>query len=182
MSDTEWNAWQSSWTGAQGPLPDIRAHALRQRTRHRLGNILFFALMAFGVPANLFLQDDRSTRWIVISWAVALSIAVLWIQRGTALRSGNPREALAFLERRVRAERQGAQIARWAYPPLILFVGIYYRDLFGDDAWIAKAVARGVLLAMIAFTASAPWWIRRFTDRQQAEIDRWRRWMDEQQL
>jgi len=31
-------------------------------------------------------------------------------------------------------------------------------------------------------TFSAPWWVARRNRRHQDEIDRWRRWMDEQHL
>lgn len=96
-------------------------------------------------------------------------------------KSASPREALSFLERRVRVERQGARIFRWAYAAGILLVAIHFRDLFGDE-WTVKLVARSILFVIFALTFSAPWWIRRFTDRQEAEIGRWRRWMDEQQL
>jgi hypothetical protein len=34
----------------------------------------------------------------------------------------------------------------------------------------------------IALTFTAPWWFERIARRRQAEIDQWRRWMDEQSL
>ena len=185
MSDAEWEAWRSKWSSTEGPLPDVRARARQQAARHRRGNIIFFSLMAFGVLANLFGQDDPLVRWLVISWSVVIVAAFLWIQRGPGLtEDATPRETLAFLERRVLIERRSAQVARWVYPPLMLFVAIYYRDLLGegDDAWVAKLVARALVLVIAAIVFSAPWWMRRFTDRQQREIELWRRWMDEQQL
>ena len=182
MNDTEWAAWRANWSDAEGPLPDVRARALAQASRHRRANVLFFSLMATGIGVNLLLQDDLLVRWVVIGFGVSLSIVLGWIQRGAGYRNGSPREALAFLERRARVERQGAQLIRWALPPFILFVAIYYRDLFGHDAWVAKLLARGILLVIAAVLISAPWWMRRLTDRHQAEIDLWRRWMDEQQL
>jgi hypothetical protein len=182
MKDPEWAAWSTNWSGAEGPLPDIRARARAQASRHRRASILFFSLMAAGLGANLVLQDDPIFRWVVIGFGVVLSIVLAWIQRGATYRSGNPREALAFLERRVRVERQGAQVARWAFPPFMLFVAIYYRDLFGHDALVAKLVARGIFVVIAAILISAPWWVRRWEDRQQTEIRLWRSWMDEQQL
>lgn len=185
MSDAEWEAWSSKWSGAGGPLPDVRARARQQERRHLRANLIFWALMFFGVLANLFGQDDPIVRWMLIAWSVVIVAAFLWVQRGSGLsKDPTPRETLAFLERRVRVERRSAQVARWVYPPLMLFVAIYYRDLLGagDDAWVAKLVARALVLALAAVVFSAPWWMRRFTDRQQAEIDLWRRWMNEQQL
>jgi hypothetical protein len=186
MSDAEWEALRSNWTGAEGPLPDVRARALQQSSRHRRANVVFFALMAGGalvtVWAAVVERADPYTCWGLILWGAAVSIGIVWIQRGIRLaKTVNPREALSFLERRVRVERQGAQIFRWAYAAGILFVAIHFRDLFGDE-WRVKLVARCILALIFAFTFSAPWWIRRFTDPQQDEIARLRRWMDEQQL
>ena len=186
MNDAEWDAWSKNWTSAEGPLPDIRVRAIQQASRHRRANRVLFALMAGGCLANAWAatagKADPITCWGLILWGVAVSIGFVWIQRGIRLReTANPREALAFLERRVRVERQGAQILRWAYAVGILCVAVYFRNLFGDE-WLAKLVARFVLFAIFALTFSAPWWVRRFTDRQKAEIDLWRRWMDEQQL
>jgi hypothetical protein len=169
-----------------GPLPDIRARAVHQVSRHRRANLIFLALMASGALANAWEaiagRAEPGSAWSLILWSAALSIGFMWIQRGSRLRrTASPREALAFLEQRVRVERQGAQIVRWGYSACLLFVAIYYRGLFGD-AWLAKLVARLIFLAFFVIAFTAPWWIRRFTARQQAEIDVWRRWMDEQQL
>jgi hypothetical protein len=186
MSDAEWEALRSSWTGAEGPLPDVRTRALQQSSRQRRANVIFFSLLAGGALvdawAAIFERADPYTCWGLILWGAAVSAGFVWIQRGIRLgKTANPREALSFLERRVRVERQGAQIFRWAYAVGIVFVAIHFRNLFGDD-WPVKLVARFILLVIFALTFSAPWWIRRFTDRQQEEIARWRRWMDEQQL
>jgi len=186
MNDSEWEAWQANWTSAGGPLPDVRARAAHQASRHRRANVIFLALMACGALANAWAaiagRAEPISSWILSLWIAAISIGFMWIQRGSRLRRAvSPREALAFLERRVRIERQGAQIVRWGYSACLLFVAIYFRDLFGD-AWLVKLVARLVFLAFFVIALTAPWWMRRFTSRQQAEIDVWRRWMDEQQL
>ena len=181
MGDPEAEAWRSGWTGTEVPLPDIRARVTAQVARHRRANILFFALNAGGVIANLLGQDDPIVRWLIIAWSVVLSVGLLWIQRGIACPpSGSPREALAYLERRIRMGRQGAHLARWMYPPLMIFVAIYYRDLFGEDAIVVKLVLRAMFGALVVGMISAPWWVRRLTAAQQAEINAWRKWLDEQ--
>ena len=182
MSNAEWEAWRSKWTSAEGPLPDIRARALRQASRHRLTSLIFFALLVSGMLSNLLFQDDPLTRWFLILWAIAISIYFVKIYRGIGLgNSGHPREALAFLEKRVRVERQGAWIFGLACAAVMLFVSIRFTELFGPE-WTVKLVARCIMLALAALLFWALWWVRRLADRQQAELDLWRRWLDEQQL
>src|SRR6185295_11122801 len=60
MIDAEWNAWQSSWTGATGPLPDIRTRARKEVRLHRLANVAFFLLMAVALAASTQTFTDRS--------------------------------------------------------------------------------------------------------------------------
>ena len=187
MKDTEWEAWRSKWTGTEGPLPDVRARAVQQASRHRRANRVLFALIAGGALVDLwaliFEEADPILCWALILWGAGVSIGFAWIQRGIRLgEAANPREAVAFLEQRVRVERQGAQLLRWAYAVGTICVAIYFRDLFEADNWPAKLVLRTLTFAAFAMTFSAPWWMRRFTRRQQAEIDLWRRWIDEQQL
>ena len=182
MNDAEWEVWRSRWTGAEGPLPDLRARAAQQAWRHRRANVIFFALFAAGAAVNLGYQDDLVMRWFLIGWGLLLCLGLVWLQRGSRLEeSGTPREAVAYLERRIRIEKNLGQVFRWTYAAGLLFVGIHFRDLFGDD-WAVKLVARCLLFAVFVVTFAAPWWMRRFTDRQQLEVDRFRRWLDQQQL
>jgi predicted Co/Zn/Cd cation transporter (cation efflux family) len=98
--------------------------------------------------------------------------------------TGNPRDALAFLERRLRVERLVAHLVRWSYaglcvamifvfPPMV--AGHRSRDVEMAFAFTATAV-------LFAVTFSAPWWVARRNRRHVEEIARWRRWMDEQQI
>lgn len=186
MSDIEWEHWKEEWDGAAGALPGLRAAARRSELRQRVATALFVALIAAGSALNISStvagQTDPITCIVLVSWGVGVCAALLWMQRGARLLgSAGPREAVALLERRVQVERQVAQLLRWAYGGGILFVAIHYRGLFGDDV-AAKWIARGIALAALSITVTAPWWVRRFTDRQQAELVRWRRWIEEQQL
>ncbi len=186
MSDTEWDGWMKRWGSGGGPLPDVRAHAARQAARHRWGNALLIAIMAGGSLADLWATYtgglDPVACAVLVVWGVGLTAGVLWLQRGARLaRSAGPREAVAFLEARVRFERRAAQLFRWVYAAALLFVGVHFRDLFGDD-WQVKLVARLILFAVFVATFTVPWWMRRLTDRQEAELHQWRRWMEEQQL
>jgi hypothetical protein len=186
MNDAEWESWRTSWVDAEGPLPDVAARAAREAWRHRRANLALFGLMSAGCLvdawAAIVRKADPITCWSLVVWGVTVSIAFAWIQRGILFRkTASPHEALEFLEQRVRVERRGAQVFRWAYAVGIVFVAIYFRNLFGDD-WVVKLVARLVLLAVFAITFSVPWWVRRAANRRQKEIDGWRRWLAEQQL
>jgi hypothetical protein len=111
-----------------------------------------------------------------------VSAAVIAIQRGAKVRpTDGPRQALAFFERRLSIERKAAQIFRWAHAVSIIFVSVYYRDLFGDDP-VVIGVARGIMALLLVATFSAPWWVDRLSARQRGELEGWRRWMEEQQL
>ena len=117
MSDTEWQAWRSNWKDSGGTLPDVRERARQAASRNRRATLLFFALIVGGLIADvralMFESLDAITCVGLIVWGVALSIGVVWIQRGSWLRkTANPREALAFLEQRVRIERHGALLFR----------------------------------------------------------------------
>jgi hypothetical protein len=190
VTDAEWNAWQSSWKGATGPLPDVRARALKEVRLHRLANAAFFLLVAVALAAGIpvFLDSASAVRrigWMVLAFCAAMSIGYVSIQRGIGHGNvGNPRDALAFLERRLRVERLTAQLVRWVYLGLfvafvILFPGVIAKH---EAPELEMAISYSWMIVVFAATFSAPWWVARRNRRYQAEIDGWRRWMDEQHL
>ena len=190
MSDAEWNAWQSRWSGATGPLPDVRARARRESRLHRLARVAFFALVAVGLAATIPAFADpvaavHEVGWMIAAFCGAMAIGYLWLQRGIrAHDTGNPRDALAFLERRLRVEHRGAHLVRWTYAALCLvFVFVFPRVVAGHSApELEMAISFTAMFITFAVTFSAPWWVARRSRRAQAELDGWRRWMDEQQL
>ncbi len=191
MSDAEWELWQSTWAGASGPLPDVRARARREARRHWLANAAFFALsaltLAVALPemAKAPEPEVKWIGWLVIAFFAAMSIGYLLIQRGIAVsRTGTPRDALAFLERRLRVERLTAHLVRWVYAALCLaFLFIFPRLIaHHEKPWLEKAITYPWMLLALIATFTAPWWVARRNRKHQEEIDRWRRWMDEQQL
>ena len=190
MTDAEWNSWQSSWKGATGPLPDVRARAQNEVRLHRLANVAFFLLVGIALVACIPVFGDASAAvrrvgWIIIAFCAAMSIGYLSIQRNIGLsKVGNPRGALAFLERRLRVERLTAHLVRWVYVGLfvafvIVFPGIVAKH---EAPRLEMAISYSWMVVVFALTFSAPWWVARRNRRHQEEIDRWRRWMDEQQL
>lgn len=190
MSDAEWNLWQSNWTGATGPLPDVRARSLKEVRYHRLANVAFFLLVAVGLAGagSAFAATEGAVHaigWMIVAFCAAMSLGYIWIQRGIRLRSaGNPRDALAFLERRLRVERLAAQLVRWVYAGLcVAFVILFPRVVAGHEApGLEMAISFPGMLVVLVATFSAPWWVARRNRRYQEEIDRWRRWMDEEHL
>jgi FtsH-binding integral membrane protein len=190
MIDAEWDSWQSSWTGATGPLPDVRARARREARLHRLANLAFFLLLAIGVVAVVPVLFDRSEivrqiGWTDIAFCVAMAAGYLWIQRGIRPRdAGNPRDAIAFLERRLRVERRVAQLVRWVHVALCLVGLVLFPRLTAthEAPRLELTIIFAFMFILFAATFSAPWWVGRRNLRQQEEIDRWRRWMDEQHL
>jgi hypothetical protein len=191
MTDSEWTSWQSSWTGATGPLPDVRARARKEVRVHRFANLTFFALvagtLALALP-SMTAAPEPEVRWIgalVVAFFAAMSIGYLLIQRGIALgQTGNPREALAFLERRLRVERLTAHLVRWVYAVLCIAFLFIFPQLVAhhEKPWLEKAISYPWMALAFAVTFTAPWWVARRNRKHQEEIDRWRRWMDEQHL
>jgi hypothetical protein len=191
MTDSEWTSWQSSWTGATGPLPDVRARARKEVRVHRFANLTFFALvagtLALALP-SMTAAPEPEVRWIgalVVAFFAAMSIGYLLIQRGIALgKTGNPREALAFLERRLRVERLTAHLVRWVYAVLCIAFLFIFPQLVAhhEKPWLEKAISYPWMALAFAVTFTAPWWVARRNRKHQEEIDRWRRWMDEQHL
>jgi hypothetical protein len=191
MTDPEWTSWQSSWEGASGPLPDVRARARREVRLHRLAKVAFFTLiavtLALCLPA-MAAASEPEVRWIGVLVAVFFAVTAtvyLFIERGMALeRTGHPREALAFLERRLRVERLTAHLIRWVYAGLgAAFLFIFPRLVaHHEKPWLEKAIAYAGLALTLAVTFSAPWWVARRNRRHREEIARWRRWLDDHQL
>ncbi|HEY3351717.1 MAG TPA: hypothetical protein VGQ83_00585 [Polyangia bacterium] len=190
MTDPEWTSWQTTWTGATGPLPDVHARAQKEVRLHRLANVAFFLLVAVGLAGAgvAFAAPEGAVHaigWMIVAFCAAMSIGYVWIQRGIRLRSaGHPRAALAFLERRLRVQRRVAHLVRWVYAGLCAaFVILFPRVVAGHEApWLEMAIAFPCMFVVLVVTFSAPWWVARKSRRHQEEIDRWRRWIDEQQL
>jgi len=67
MTDVEWKSWRAAWAGATGPLPDVRARALREVRLHRLASVVFFVLVAIAtdgvirlLPGDTKAEDART--------------------------------------------------------------------------------------------------------------------------
>jgi hypothetical protein len=191
MTDAEWTSWQSSWTDASGPLPDVHARTRKEVRVHRFANLTFFVLiagtLALALP-SMTAAPEPEVRWIgvlVVGFFAAMSIGYLLIQRGIALaNTGNPREALAFLERRLRVERLTAHLVRWVYAVLCIAFLFIFPQLVAhhEKPWLEKAITYPWMALVLVVTFTAPWWVARRNRKHQQEIDRWRRWMDEQHL
>ena len=190
MSDAEWDSWQSTWVGGSGPLPDVRARARQEARRHRRTNVTVFLLVGLAalgaVPAFATHEDIvHVIGWGILAFCVAMSLGFVAIQRGIGRpRVDNPREALAFLERRLRAERRVAHLARWVYVGVCLVGGISTQVLYAQSGSpvITRVLTLGWYVVLFVLTFSAPWWVARTARRREAEINRWREWMDEQNL
>ena len=74
MTDAEWTSWQSSWTGASGPLPDVRARTRKEVRVHRLANLTFFVLiagtLALALP-SMMAAPEPEVRWIGVLAGIA---------------------------------------------------------------------------------------------------------------
>jgi hypothetical protein len=190
MSDAEWNSWQSSWSGAAGPLPDVRARARREARVHRLAMAAFFLLVLAALPGAwvAFSAPEppvHAIGWMILAFLATMSIGYLMIQRGIGLhRIGNPRDALGFLERRLRVERLTAQLVRWAYAGLCAAFVILFPRLVADHSspQLELSVSFTGMALVFLVTFSAPWWVARRNRPRVEELGRWRRWMDEQQI
>ena len=187
---TGWDSWQSTWAGASGPLPDVRARAEREAWRHRRARVTVFFLAAVAalgsVPA--FAAPERVVHligWAILVFSVAMGIGFGVIQRGVgSWRFATPREALGFLERRLGSELRVAHLARWVYLGLCVLGGIATQVLYVEHGspLSVRLMTLGCFVFGAALTFSAPWWFGWIARRRQAELDQWRRWMDEQSL
>jgi hypothetical protein len=191
MTDAEWNSWQSRWTGAAGPLPDVRARARREARTHRAARAAFFLLiagtLAVALP-SMAAAPEPEAKWIAaicIAFFAAMAAAWLAAQRGLGGGgTGNPREALGFLERRLRAEARMAQAVRWVYAALcVAFLAVFPRLVSRHQKpLVEEMIAYPWMLLVFAATFSAPWWVERRNRKHRQELAEWRRWMDEQSL
>ncbi|HVO30437.1 MAG TPA: hypothetical protein VMV18_06865 [bacterium] len=188
MSDAEWDSWQSAWKGATGPLPDVRARARAMARRHRLDNLGGLGMILFGFGVSIWLiasgrRHDTIIGIIDLAFCITILAGFFWIQRGVgAPRIGNPRDALAFLERRIRAERRGAWFGAPAYLLLFAFAGSISHQAVDDLDWPVRLFVTIVLVLGLSLTAALPWIVYRRTRAQQDEVVRWRAWLDEQHL
>lgn len=184
MSDAEWDGWESSWRDADGALPDVRREAQRRARRDRRANVVYFSLMAGGgvaVTASVLAGHDRPAGLVLLGWGALLCAWLAWTQRARRAPSlAAPRDALAFLERRVQVERRAAHVVRWMY--VALLVAVPLTGTLSDAPVTVQAFAIAVLLLMFALAFGAPWWIRGALRAQEAEIERWRRWLEDEQL
>jgi hypothetical protein len=187
---TGWDAWQSTWTGASGPLPDVRTRAQREARRHRRTNVTVLLLVPAAVLGAVpaFAAPEEAVHaigWGILAFCAAMGTGFLVIQRGVgSSRFASPRDALGFLERRLGAELRAAHLARWVYLGSCLFGGIATQILYVEHGspLPVRLMTLGCFLFGVALTFSAPWWFGRIARRRQAELDLWRRWMDEQNL
>lgn len=190
MNDDDWTAWQARWRGATGPLPDVRARAQKEARAHRWAQVAFFFLVAVGVAGSVpaFQAPEGAVHaigFLILAFCAAMAFGYLAIQRGGGARSeGGPRDALAFLERRLRVERLTAQLVRWVYLGLCAcFVVLFPRLVETHELpGLEMAISFSFMAVTLAATFSAPWWVARRNRPHLEELARWRQWMDEQQL
>jgi threonine/homoserine/homoserine lactone efflux protein len=187
-SDTEWTSWQEKWKAGEGPLPDIQARAKREARAGRFAVVAFFVLIALGLAgATVALADPHAlpAGVMAVAFCASMSIGYLLIRRGIqGPPDGGPREALGFLERRLRAELRTAHLVRWSYLALFVFFLVIFppmvRHHSHPEIEIAITFPGMALVAIVTFTA--PWWVARRNRRHVDEVTRWKRWLDEQHL
>ena len=185
-----WDSWQSTWAGASGPLPDVRARVEREARHHRRSSISVVLLLAAASLAAIpaFTAPENAVHvigWGILGFCVAMGAGFLVIQRGVgSWRVASPREALGFLERRLGAEVRTAHLARWVYLGLCLLGGVATQVLYVQHGspLPVRVMTLGCFLFGFALSFTAPWWFGRVARRRQSEIDRWRQWLDEQSL
>ena len=190
MTDAEWSSWQANWAGATGPLPDVRARAAKEARSQRIGRIAFFLLCGVTLVSAIPAFQDREPvvhviGWMVLAFFAAMLIGYLASHRGVdESRTGNPRDAVAFLERRLRAEQRMAQVVRWTYAALVVADFFIFPILVAhhERPQLEMAISYPWLALVLLVTFSAPWWVERRNRRHVEEIAEWRRWMDQQQL
>jgi len=187
---TGWESWQSAWAGASGPLPDVGARASTEARRHRRSRISVFVLLAAAclaaVPA--FSAPEEIVHligWGILGFCAAMGIGYLLTHRDVALPDADgPRKALDFLERRLVAEQRVAHLTRWVFLATCVLGAVATHLLYEEHG--SGLPVRVMTLACFVFgfalTFSAPWWFGRIARRRRAELDAWRRWMDEQSL
>ena len=185
-----WESWQSTFAGASGPLPDVRARTENESHRHRRTNVSVALLLAAASLASIpaFTAPEGPVHvigWGILGFCAAMGIGFVVIQRGVGSRSvASPREALGFLERRLAAEVRVAHLARWVYLALCLLGGIATQVLYVQHGspLLVRVLTLACFVFGVALTFTAPWWFGRIARRRRAELDRWRQWMEEQSL
>ena len=174
---TGWEAWQSTWAGGSGPLPDVRARAEQEARRHRRTNVSVVLLLAgaslCAIPA--FAAPEVVVHligWVILGFCAAMGIGFLVIQRavGSPEVSG-PRDAIGFIERRLDGERRVAHLSRWVYLAMCLVGGILTQLLYvqhGSPAAV-RLMTLACFLFGLAVTFTAPRWFGRIARRRQSE-------------
>jgi len=128
MGDHDWELWQSAWQGVNGALPDVKARASAASARHRLDSVLLAVVLGAGTigAATGVATGGPATQLVCagnIAFTALFLAAYFLIQRDLGrARDSAPREAVAFLERRVRLERRTAQLARWMTLAMLAFL------------------------------------------------------------
>jgi hypothetical protein len=187
---TGWDAWQSAWAEGEGPLPDVRSRAEREARHHRRSRVSVAVLLvvaalgaipAFQAPEGLV----HLIGWMILAFCAASGIGFLVIHRGVGLAQlATPREALSFIERRLGAEMRAAHLTRWVYLGMFLVFGVLTQLLYIEHGspLPVRFMTLGCCLLGLAFAFAAPIWVGRIARRRQSEIDRWRGWLEEQNL
>jgi hypothetical protein len=185
-----WESWQATWAGASGPLPDVRARAEREAWRHRRTWVSVLLLVAAGAlgAQQAFAAPEEVVHligWGILAFCSAMAIGFLAVGRRVGFwRIGSPRDAVGFLERRLGAEVRAAHLARWLYLGACVLGAIATHLLYQEHGspLPVRVMTLGCFGFGLALTFSAPWWFGRIARRRRAELDVWRRWLDEQNL
>ncbi|HEY1905876.1 MAG TPA: hypothetical protein VGG91_07535 [Myxococcaceae bacterium] len=187
---TSWETWQSTWAGAEGPLPDVRSRVEREARHHRRSRVSVVLLLlvaslgaipAFEAPEAVV----HLIGWVILAFCAGIGIGFAVIQRRVGpLKLATPREALAFLEQRLGAELRVAHLTRWVYLAMILLGGVLTQLLYVEHGspLSVRLMTLGCFVFGLALTFTAPVWFGRIARRRQTEIDRWRGWLEEQNL
>jgi hypothetical protein len=187
---TGWDAWQSEWAGAAGPLPEVRARTEVEARRHRRARVTVLVLLGVtslgAVPA--FAAPERPVHligWGILAFCLALGTGFLLTHRAVGTTgAAAPREALGFLQRRLDSERRAARLTRWVWV-LLCVLGIVAMHLLYEEHGSplpVRLMTLGCYVFGLALCFAASWWFGRIAGRRQAELDAWRSWLDAQGL
>lgn len=187
---TAWEALQSTWTEGEGALPDVRARAAQEIRRHRRSTVTVAVLLAAAalsaIPAFDAPEDVvHLIGWAILGFCAAMGIGFVVIQRGIGSPEMNgPRQAVEFLERRLAGERRVAQLSRWVYLALCLAGATLTQLLYVEHGspMLVRILTLACFVFGFAITFTAPIWFERIALRRQSEIERWRGWLDAQNL
>jgi hypothetical protein len=187
---TTWESWQSEWAGASGTLPDLDVRVRAEVRRHRRARVTVALLLAAAalsaIPAFAAPEAPvHAIGWGILGFCVAMAVGFVLTRRDVRVPGLTaPRVALAFLQGRLEAERRAAHVARWVYLVACILGAVATHLLYEEHG--SPLPVRIMTLGCFAFglllSLSAPWWFGVIARRRQAEIDGWRRWMDEQGL